>query len=667
MPPHKAGRPPYDDDNNMLAKYFPSRKSPKSMATLPLFLGQGHGITFSAEPGPSILSRLDASRQTDRRLAELLDSHAERDTVIASPQSNGMEAGKNTYTYDAHTYHTKVPPQGIAAVLSHYLPNGGLVLDPFAGSGMTGVAARVVGIDAILGELSPSACFIADRFTAQIDATLFETAILSLLAETQSIREKLYSTTCRECGKITEVLYTVWSYRVACPHCDEVFVLWDSVRKYGNTVREHKILSEFPCPRCDATLKKSRLKRLDAIPVEIGYKCCGSKQREVTHPPDQDDLRLIGDIETGRFAETAFYPTHELPDGDNLNQPKKHGLTSIDKLYTSRNLAAASHLWKQIHRVDDTETAAFLAFTFTSLYKRITRMSEFRFWGGSGNTAHFNVPYIFNEANVFLSFERKARTIRDHLATTATNYRGDCVVLNQSATNQNLLPDKSVDLVFTDPPFGANINYSEMNIIWESWLGRFTSVNDEAIVNKTQGKGLNEYETLMTQSLAECHRVLKDNGRLVLVFMNSSAKVWDRLQAALLHAGFLIQDVDMFDKRHGTFKQFVSLNTPGYDLMIHCRKRTHDSLPIRNAAEEVQHCDVNSSIKAMVKQWTGDFPLWEYQHIGRDAELNARLLYSEWLSVRIHANASTTDFSTFREVLSVAIADQKRRDRQNEG
>jgi hypothetical protein len=45
------------------------------------------------------------------------------------------------------------------------------------------------------------------------------------------------------------------------------------------------------------------------------------------------------------------------------------------------------------------------------------------------------------------------------------------------------LPDASVDLVFTDPPFGANINYSEMNILWESWLGRFTDNTHEAIIN----------------------------------------------------------------------------------------------------------------------------------------------------------------------------------------
>src|SRR5207247_1983336 len=136
----------------------------------------------------------------------------------------------------------------------------------------------------------------------------------------------------------------------------------------------------------------------------------------------------------------------------------------IDRFYTPRNLAAMSSLWRVIHQVESIELAAYLAFVFTSLYQRVTRLSEFRFWGGSGNTARFNVPFIFNEANVFITFERKARSIQDHLETTAMEYNGNVRVTQGSATDLRQLPNDSIDLIFTDPPFGANINYSEMNI-----------------------------------------------------------------------------------------------------------------------------------------------------------------------------------------------------------
>jgi len=54
-----------------------------------------------------------------------------------------------------------------------------------------------------------------------------------------------------------------------------------------------------------------------------------------------------------------------------------------------------------------------------------------------------------------------------------------------------------LDYVFIDPPFGANLMYSELNFLWEAWLGVFTNNTSEALVNKVQRKGLLEYQHLM--------------------------------------------------------------------------------------------------------------------------------------------------------------------------
>lgn len=31
-----------------------------------------------------------------------------------------------------------------------------------------------------------------------------------------------------------------------------------------------------------------------------------------------------------------------------------------------------------------------------------------------------------------------------------------------------MLPENSIDYIFTDPPFGSNIIYSDLSIVWES-------------------------------------------------------------------------------------------------------------------------------------------------------------------------------------------------------
>ena len=606
---------------------------------------------LSNETFPPIFSRLlDGPFVHKSRvdLAEMLDEHRTPAPTPLVAMQEGTSAGKNTYTYDAHTYHTKVPPQGIVDFLSYYLPEGGLVLDPFSGSGMTGVAARVKGLDVILNELSPAACFLSHNFTESISASSLSVAIDQIIAELAKPRRQLYTTICRECGQETEIQYTVWSYQVRCPYCANEFVLWDHCRKYGKTVREHKILSQFPCPKCLMTLAKRSLQRINAVPVFLGYKCC--RRVQVEHPLNDEDRSVIASLEVVPPV-AGFYPERPLPDGVNLNQPKRHGLDRIDLFYTRRNLIGLSHLWQTIHRVEDTSLASLLAFVFTSLYQRVTRLSEFRFWGGSGNTARFNVPFIFNEANVFVTFERKASNIIDHLTTTATRYSGKKAIVCGSATDMGHLPDQSVDFIFTDPPFGANINYSEMNILWESWLGVFTDPTCEAIVNKHQGKTVASYQMLMTQSFRESYRVLRDGHWMLVVFMNSSREVWQALRTAIEEAGFAIEQINIFDKQHGTFKQFVSDNTAGSDLVIHCRKRIAD----RQADDREQILTSGHSIRNFLLSRGGGLPKTIFLHVHRDPEIDYRLLYSEWLAQAMTGKGNVVDFVTFRQVAEAVI------------
>ncbi|MCP4112045.1 MAG: hypothetical protein GY749_42050 [Desulfobacteraceae bacterium] len=531
----------------VLSHVFASRGANKSDYEMPLFR-KYYSINMMSIPRKNLLKNLFNNNflTNDKQIFNDTVINKKNGAITSNkPITGGLSAGKNTYTYDAHTYHTKVPPQGIAEIMKGYLPEGGLILDPFAGSGMTGVAANVLGYDVVLNELSPVACFIADCFNSNIDPAFFQDGVEKLAEELATLRQELYTTICRECGKSTEIHYTVWSYRVQCYACKNEFLLWDHCRKYGKTVREHKILSEFYCPNCNKKIKKSKLSRTIAEPVLLGYKCCSKKQ--VTHSLIEEDRQLIKLTDSQFKLEKGYYPETELPDGVNLCQPKRHGITSVDKFYTKRNLLAMNYLWRGIHRIDDEKLAKFLSFAFTSLYQRVTKLSEFRFWGGggSGNTANYNVPFIFNEANVFITFERKAKSIKDHLNTTAQHYKGRYGVRVGSATSMDFLQDNSVDLIFTDPPFGGNINYSEMNFLWESWFGIFTEKKNEAIINRFQRKGIKEYKRLMQLSLNECCRVLRPGHWMLLVFMNSNKKIWEALRTAIIDSGFSLETIEI--------------------------------------------------------------------------------------------------------------------------
>src|SRR3954452_3718551 len=80
---------------------------------------------------------------------------------VAAPLSIPSRGSKGTSAYLAHSYPTKVPPEAIEPYLMHHTRSGDVVLDPFCGSGMTGLAARRMGRQAVLNDLSVGAIHLA--------------------------------------------------------------------------------------------------------------------------------------------------------------------------------------------------------------------------------------------------------------------------------------------------------------------------------------------------------------------------------------------------------------------------------------------------------------------------------------------------------------------------
>ena len=80
--------------------------------------------------------------------------------MVAGPPRE-LLARRSDSLYGVHPYHTKVPPSVIETCIKEHTRPGDLVLDPFCGSGMTGVAAARTGRRAALNDLSPAAVHIA--------------------------------------------------------------------------------------------------------------------------------------------------------------------------------------------------------------------------------------------------------------------------------------------------------------------------------------------------------------------------------------------------------------------------------------------------------------------------------------------------------------------------
>jgi hypothetical protein len=149
------------------------------------------------------------------------------------------------------------------------------------------------------------------------------------------------------------------------------------------------------------------------------------------------------------------------------------------------------------------------------------------------------------------------------------------VISTTSATSLPEIPENSVDYVFTDPPYGSNIIYSDLSILWEAWLDQFTDTSREAVIHRRK-KGnpntLDTYTGLMRQSFAEMFRVLKPGHWASVVFHNTDDRVWRAIQQAVLDVGFELVNAQAFDKEQGSFKQVTSEGAANFDIVLNLHK-----------------------------------------------------------------------------------------------
>src|SRR5690606_8520214 len=158
--------------------------------------------------------------------------------------------------------------------------------------------------------------------------------------------------------------------------------------------------------------------------------------------------------------------------------------------------------------------------------------------------------------------ERNVDFYREALSELSAN-KANYFIDTKSSTFNEL--KNIADYIFTDPPFGGNLMYSELNFLWESWLKILTNNKPEAIENGAQCKGLPEYQGLMTGCFEEYYRVLKPGRWMTVEFHNSKNAVWNAIQEALQAAGFVMADVRTLDKQQGSFKQITSANAVKQD------------------------------------------------------------------------------------------------------
>jgi hypothetical protein len=191
-----------------------------------------------------------------------------------------------------------------------------------------------------------------------------------------------------------------------------------------------------------------------------------------------------------------------------------------------------------------------------------------QFMGFVGGT--FYLPSLNAEQSTLVSIANKVKKVtRNYKAGYSNN--SEYLISTESLTKHHSA-ENCMDYIFVDPPFGANIQYSELNVLWESWLKVWTNKKEEAVENNTQEKTLGSYRKLMTDSFKETYKKLKPGHWMTVEFSNTKSVVWNSIQTALTEAGFIVANVSALDKKQGSFNALTNTTSVKQDLVISAYK-----------------------------------------------------------------------------------------------
>ena len=545
------------------------------------------------------------------------------------PFAADVSEGKNDPIYNAHSYHTKVPYKAIMRYILHYTDPGDVILDGFCSTGMTGVAAQLCGDKktveslgysikdgmaydeknnlvsgvgvrkAVLTDLSPAATFISYNYNTPINKKRFESAANKIIKEIELECGWMYETTHSDGKSKGNVNYVVWSDVFLCPNCAGEMIFWDVAVDEKNKV----VHDNWHCPHCSTLIAKSPAKDSGAqkaerawvtgfdrtlsrtvrlakqTPVIINY---SAVKKRYDKRPDNYDLALIQKIEESNLEYK--FPFIELPKGDKTTDPASVGITNIHQFYTYRNLWVLAAINKKIQQTEDTPSRMAMWFAFSSALRYLSKMSKlgityyFSKGGGvinSGISGTLFIPSFSAENNVIKTLKTRIPKLSRVFGQIKLDKRNICLQA-QSSSVFSSLASNSIDYIFVDPPFGSNLMYSELNYLWDAWLGVLTNNQPEAIMNRSQRKGLFEYQALIENCFAEFFRVLKPGRWLTVEFHNSQNSVWNAIHEAITRGGFVVADVRTLDKKQGNFNQVNAAGAVKQDLIISAYKPTDE-------------------------------------------------------------------------------------------
>ena len=481
--------------------------------------------------------------------------------------------------YKPMKYWGKKPHNIWSDFIACYCPEDGVVLDPFMGSGIVAFESLILGRKAITFDLNPLSEFFIETTLEKFDEEVFKKAVERIVKKIESDKVYIENYTKKIDGEETIIYNYIW---------------------FKNEITK---------------IRAKNLKGED-IPDLV---------------PDVDDKRR--GIEMEQIKMQHWYPTDKLPLTPSINQKFITDLGGDDfsYLWTRRNLYLLSEIFNCILNEDKKVVKHLLAaFVHTlhlvckMVYPRAERGD--RRYSGSWGRADYMIRNKSMEQNPLIIFQRSCfdrqgivkamnnakerlpekRTVNEVSRKKQLNLKCDLNYGNIDVADLcDYVEDKSVDFILTDPPYGGLVQYIDLSQIWLVWLQKYDKkykTNNVGEITVKKGYiGRDEYRRKLVNAFKNMHRVLKDDGYMVVTFHSQEMQDWNDFVNCVRNAGFKFDKVThQYNKRSGESNVAMPYGTTGSDFYIRCvKKRTVD---FTDDKSELEHFILQKTIEIIAER-----------------------------------------------------------------
>jgi adenine-specific DNA methylase len=404
-----------------------------------------------------------------------------------------------------------------------------------------------------------------------------------LLAE--AVRHPKHVVACASCGNLNELeTQPSFSKPAKCEGCGDNLHVEGPARKQF-----------VSCLRCSTRIRFINGERRTAPPEHrmwaIEYHCstCRPKHKgRFFKKPDSKDMFLFSEARD-LLSRTQGLPIPEdqIPKGDETDRLHRWGYRYYREMFNARQLLGLGVLLRTIKRLSSTDIRHALLTVFSDFMRYQNMLCRYDTYAlkcqdvfsvhgfpvglvqcensllgipriGSGAFRHFVEKYRrakeycekpfetqHNKVVVFIPGER----IRAEFVDTVSEAGEGQAMLSAAPATQIPLRPNSLDGVFTDPPYFANVQYAELMDFcyvwlrkglsedWPAFRAESTRSKWELTGNETLGRDLEHFTEGLSQVFQHYGAALKTNAPFVFTYHHNDPEAYLPVVVAILDAG----------------------------------------------------------------------------------------------------------------------------------